>query len=71
MKKYKEIKVDCRAINWAIGGKEDSLATLQKNLEIVLDEEFDQNTVEIDGRLIELQNELRKYTNIYGEHMLA
>lgn len=46
------------AINIIIEGKDGYIATLQKNIETVLSEEFDQNTDGIDKRLEELQNQL-------------
>jgi hypothetical protein len=52
-----------RAINLFICGKDSFTATLQKNIETVLSEEFDQSTNEIDAKLEELQNELLRLAN--------
>lgn len=46
------------AINVIIEGKDGYFETLQKNIETVLSEEFDQDTDGIDKRLEDLQNQL-------------
>jgi hypothetical protein len=49
-----------RAINEVIGSREEFLLVLQENINTVLSEEYDKNTVEIDKRMDELQKEMLK-----------
>lgn len=52
-----------RAINMVLGGKEDMLATLEKNIEMVLALEDETSMESIDAKLEELQQELLKRAN--------
>ena len=47
-----------KAINELLANKEPFLSTLQKNIATVLNEENDNATVDIDGKLEELQQQL-------------
>ena len=52
-----------KAINKALGGREDMMKGLQENIEKILSENFDAAVQEIDNRLLELQKELLKKAN--------
>lgn len=49
-----------KAINKALGGREDMIKGLQENVEKILSEGSDSAVQEIDNRLLELQKELLK-----------
>lgn len=49
-----------KAINKALGGREDMMKGLQENIEKVLSEGSDTSVREIDNRLLEVQKELLK-----------
>lgn len=51
-------KAVVKAINEVIGNKHEFLSILQDNIAIVLNEEYDKNTAEIDKRLEELQQKI-------------
>lgn len=52
-----------KAINKALGGREDMIKGLQENIEKILSESTDNAVREIDSRLLELQKELLKKAN--------
>lgn len=52
-----------KAINKALGGREDMMKGLQENIEKILSEGSDTAVQEIDSRLLELQKELLKKAN--------
>jgi len=52
-----------KAINQTIIGRDEFVDVLMQNIEIVLGEEFDRDTTDIDCRLDELQNELLRLAN--------
>ena len=52
-----------KAINKALGGREDMIKGLQENIEKILSENSDTAVQEIDSRLLELQKELLKKAN--------
>lgn len=52
--------VTVKAINKALGGREDMMKGLQENIEKVLSEGSDTSVREIDNRLLEVQKELLK-----------
>lgn len=51
-----------KAINKALGGREDMMKGLQENIEKILSESFNTAVQEIDSRLLELQKKLLKKT---------
>jgi hypothetical protein len=51
-------KAVIKAINKVIGSRDEFLSILQKNIATALNEEYDNNTAEIDKRLEELQQEI-------------
>ena len=55
-------RVTVEAINQALAGKDEFLATLEQNIAAVLNAENDDALTEIDRRLDEQQNELLKRT---------
>lgn len=52
-----------KAINKALGGREDMMKDLQENIEKILSEGSDTAVQEIDSRLLELQKKLLKKAN--------
>ena len=52
-----------KAINKALGGREDMMKYLQENIEKILSEGSDTAVQEIDSRLLELQKKLLKKAN--------
>jgi len=57
-----------KAINELLGNKESFLSTLQKNITIVLNEKNDNATDDIDGKLVDLQQQLLKQAKAKNDY---